>query len=40
MLLTQLLALSPVTGDHSPTVNVVVYVILGVALVSAILPWL
>ena len=36
MLLTQLLALSPVTGDNSPTVNVFVYILLGVALVSAI----
>ena len=36
MHLLNLLALSPVTGDNSPTVNVFVYVILGVALVSAI----
>ena len=37
MQLLQLLALSPATGDNSPTVNLFVYAILGVALVGAIL---
>ena len=36
MQLLDFLALSPVTGDNSPTVNVFVYILLGVALVSAI----
>ena len=36
MQLLNMLALSPVTGDNSPTVNVFVYIILGVALVSAV----
>ena len=36
MPLLSLLALSPLTGDKSPTVNLFVYAILGVALVSAI----
>ena len=31
-----LLSQAPVTGDNSPTVNIAVYAILGVALVSAI----
>ena len=36
MQLLNFLALAPVTGDNSPTVNVFVFIILGVALVSAI----
>ena len=36
MQLLNMLALSPMTGDNSPTVNIFVYAILGVALVSAI----
>ena len=36
MQLLNMLALSPITGDNSPTVNIFVYAILGVALVSAI----
>lgn len=36
MQLLDFLALSPMTGDNSPTVNVFVYILLGVALVSAI----
>ena len=36
MQLLDFLALSPMTGDKSPTVNVFVYILLGVALVSAI----
>ena len=36
MQLLDFLALSPIKGDNSPTVNVFVYILLGVALVSAI----
>ena len=36
MNLLNLLAISPATGDNSPQRNIVVYIILGVAAVSAI----
>ena len=36
MNLLNLLAISPATGDNSPQRNIVVYIILGVAAVSAV----
>lgn len=36
MNLLDLIALSPMTGDDSPERNVIVYVILGVAVVAAV----
>ena len=36
MNILQLLALSPLTGDNTPAINTAVYVILGLAVVSAI----
>ena len=36
MNLLHLLALSPATGDNSPQRNIVVFIILGVAAVSAV----
>lgn len=37
MLLSTLLALSPVTGDNSPQRNIIVYLILGVAAAAAVI---
>ena len=36
MNLFQMIALSPATGDNSPQKNIVVYCILGVAVVAAV----
>ena len=34
--LLQTLTLSPATGDNTPTINIIVYIILGLAAVSAL----